>query len=111
MGPHDLSFDFLPVIRGRIEEGAGLMRDAGRFQIMDLERSPVRLSPSCILPRMTGEEDERQGRYARLRSSVSGCSGLSIGLGSGMSPGEWPIGKKRARRRASASLALTGMRS
>jgi acyl-CoA thioesterase YciA len=47
-----------PVIRGRIQEGAGNRADVGQFQIMISfqERSSLLLSPSFILPRMTGEE-------------------------------------------------------
>jgi hypothetical protein len=47
-----------PGIRGRIQEGAGYRADVGQFQIMisSFERSSLRLSPSFILPRITGEE-------------------------------------------------------
>ena len=44
----------------------------------------------------------------RRKSSVRGCSRDSVSLGSAIGPGVWPNGKKRARRRASASFALTG---
>jgi hypothetical protein len=52
-----------------------------------------------------------RGYPTRRRSSVRGCSRDRVGFGSGIGPGVWPMGKKRARRRASASLALTGNRS
>src|SRR5829696_7656161 len=58
-GPRDPNFRLQtssPVIRGRIEEGAGPTRNVGPFQIKESERSPEWLSPSCILPRKTGEE-------------------------------------------------------
>ena len=53
---------------------------------------------------------ERQGLHhaAARRSSVRGCSGERLAGGSAIGPGVWPIGSNRARRRASASLALTG---
>ena len=42
------------------------------------------------------------------RSNVRGCSGEAPPTGSAIGPGVCPMGKKRERRRASASLALTG---
>jgi len=41
-------------------------------------------------------------------SSVIGSSSLMLSCGTSSLPGVWPILKKRARRRLSASLALTG---
>src|SRR5262245_59912592 len=52
----------LPRLRGRIQEGAGHSLGVGAFQIRMIscpERSSLRLSPSLVLPRMTGEEIER----------------------------------------------------
>ena len=40
---------------------------------------------------------------ARRRSSVNGKSGLRASLPTDIAPGVWPVRKKRARRRASAS--------
>ena len=45
---------------------------------------------------------------ARRRSSVNGKFGLRSSRLTFMTPGVWPTRKKRARRRASASFALTG---
>ena len=45
---------------------------------------------------------------ARRRSRVNGKSGFSRSAGIVIVPGVWPVRKNRARRRASASSALTG---
>ena len=55
-----------------------------------------------------GHRHRRARRDYRRRSSVRGCSRDSASTGSGIAPGVWPNGKKRERRRASASFALTG---
>ena len=48
------------------------------------------------------------GHTAARKSKVRGCSGDTLAGGSGIGPGVWPMASNRARRRASASLALTG---
>jgi len=48
-------------LRGRIQEGAGHTTGTDQFQIRvisSVERLSLRLSPSFILPRLTGEENE-----------------------------------------------------
>ncbi len=101
MGPHDF-----PVIPSEAARRAAQSRDL----FLSMHQQNRSLHYASLRSASVGKTG-RFGSYARLKSSVSGCSGLSTGRGSGMSPGEWPIGKKRERRRASASLALTGMRS
>jgi hypothetical protein len=44
----------------------------------------------------------------RRRSNVAGNSGFTSGGGTTTGPGVWPNPKKRATRRASASLEFTG---
>ena len=49
----------LPRLRGRIQEGASIRPGIGQFQIGLISftsASALRLSPSCILPRVTGED-------------------------------------------------------
>ena len=55
-----------------------------------------------------GGTAKRVHPLALRRSSVRGCSRDSTSFGSAIGPGVWPNGKKRERRRASASFALTG---
>ena len=59
--------------------------------------------PALMRPPSSG----RHHAKAR-RSSVRGCSGDAPPAGSGIGPGVCPMAKKRERRRASASFALTG---
>src|SRR6185312_5214007 len=91
----DLPFFVLPVIRGRIEEGAGYLLAARLFQIMSHDLIPVR---ACLLPSpsrpppWTGEVDFKQDvvrgfpatavkwcRRGAGRSRAWGCRG-SCGL-------------------------------
>jgi hypothetical protein len=59
------------VIRGRIEEGAGYSRSATLFQIIKSERSFVPLTPSCILPGTTGEDEKvRKSKVSALRTEA-----------------------------------------
>ena len=102
--------DALPVVADRLLAGDQFVVRACRRR----EKAAQRLHGPAEGRNLNGQNRMRQGRglpHARRRSSVRGCSGFSIRRGSGRSPGVWPIGKKRARRRASASLALTGTRS
>ena len=55
-----------------------------------------------------GRRPPRPGQPARRRSSDRGDSLAGSTRGAGIGPGVWPKGWNRARRRASASLALTG---
>jgi hypothetical protein len=55
----DDAFIVLPRLRGRIQEGASIRPGVGQFQIgmiSSMSASSLRLSPSCILPRVTGED-------------------------------------------------------
>jgi hypothetical protein len=58
-GAKDLSSSS-PVIRGRIREGESHADDLAMKRSHDLKLATPdqSLAPSCILPRMTGEEDE-----------------------------------------------------
>jgi hypothetical protein len=60
----------LPRLRGRIQEGASHTLGVGQFQIGLIsyaERSPLLPSPSCILPRVTGEEKKREEKKEAQR--------------------------------------------
>ena len=54
------------------------------------------------------QQVERHLQGLRRRSSVNGWSGLRGSGATSSRPGVWPMRKKRASRRASASYALTG---
>ena len=83
------------------------------------ERVPVRprlaalreqLVVAIVGRAVSGEQRRQRAHQAigRRRSRVCGKSGFGTSAGTIIFPGVWPVRKKRASRRASASSAFTG---
>ena len=73
------------------------------------QAAPLRAQPSLAVHHLVATHDRRlTSQPDRRKSSVRGCSRERDTTGSAIGPEVWPNGKKRERRRASASFALTG---
>ncbi len=73
------------------------------------QAAPLRAQPTLAVHHLVACHGRRLTSHPeRRKSSVRGCSRDNASFGSAIGPGVWPNGKKRERRRASASFALTG---
>src|SRR5579862_5741880 len=68
----------------------------------------LKLASYQPLPTPPATQNACASAPGRRKSSVAGNSGFSSTEGTNMEPGVWPKAKKRALRRASASLEFTG---
>ena len=73
------------------------------------QTAPLRAQPSLAVHHLVASHcGKLTSQLDRRKSSVRGCSRDTASFGFAIGPGVWPNGRNRARRRASASLALTG---